>query len=121
MWLSYSHNKEDIWIAAVPVPIRSSVGENVSADHAKSFRIFQESADVSSGRYTLSVDGQITDKPGFMVPVSNISRLEFRTGRYRLKDFTRRACRPSKQPVKTYLEGADETVPLAVLILIMLK
>jgi hypothetical protein len=32
MWLTYSVNKEDIWVAEVPVPIRGSVEEDVRDD-----------------------------------------------------------------------------------------
>ena len=35
MWLTYSMNKEDIWTAVVPVPIKSSVDEAVNDDFAK--------------------------------------------------------------------------------------
>lgn len=30
VWLTYSMNKEDIWVASVPVPVKSTVDENVS-------------------------------------------------------------------------------------------
>ncbi len=35
MWLTYSMNKEDIWTAVVPVPIKSTVEEAVNDDFAK--------------------------------------------------------------------------------------
>jgi hypothetical protein len=35
MWLTYSMNKEDIWTAVVPVPIKSTVDEAVNDDFAK--------------------------------------------------------------------------------------
>lgn len=35
MWLTYSMNKEDIWTAVVPVPIKSIVDEPVNDDFAK--------------------------------------------------------------------------------------
>jgi hypothetical protein len=35
MWLTYSMNKEDIWTAVVPVPIKSTVDEPVNDDFAK--------------------------------------------------------------------------------------
>ncbi|WP_312788663.1 exo-alpha-sialidase [Sphingobacterium sp.] len=35
MWLTYSMNKEDIWTAVVPVPIKSTVDETVNDDFAK--------------------------------------------------------------------------------------
>lgn len=35
MWLTYSMNKEDIWTAVVPVPIKSTVDEVVNDDFAK--------------------------------------------------------------------------------------
>jgi hypothetical protein len=35
LWLTYSLNKEDIWVAEVPVPIRGSVDENVRDDFEK--------------------------------------------------------------------------------------
>ncbi len=34
MWLTYSMNKEDIWIAKVPVPISSQVQDNIEDDFA---------------------------------------------------------------------------------------
>lgn len=34
MWLTYSMNKEDMWVAKVPVPIRAAVEGNVSDDFA---------------------------------------------------------------------------------------
>ncbi|GHE46933.1 exo-alpha-sialidase [Sphingobacterium griseoflavum] len=34
MWISYSMNKEDMWVAKVPVPVVSSVEENVKDDFA---------------------------------------------------------------------------------------
>ncbi|MFV8326650.1 six-hairpin glycosidase [Flavobacterium sp. ZS1P14] len=30
LWVSYSMNKEDIWVASIPVPVTSEVNENVS-------------------------------------------------------------------------------------------
>ena len=30
MWVSYSMNKEDIWVASIPVPVRDKVGEDVN-------------------------------------------------------------------------------------------
>ncbi|WP_282636324.1 six-hairpin glycosidase [Sphingobacterium thalpophilum] len=35
MWLTYSMNKEDIWVAKVPVPISSTVAEAVDDDFSK--------------------------------------------------------------------------------------
>lgn len=35
IWLTYSMNKEDIWTAVVPVPIKSTVDEAVNDDFAK--------------------------------------------------------------------------------------
>lgn len=34
MWLTYSVNKEDIWVASVPVPVTSVVKENIAEDFA---------------------------------------------------------------------------------------
>ncbi|WP_149915433.1 sialidase/neuraminidase family protein [Sphingobacterium cavernae] len=35
MWLTYSMNKEDMWVAKVPVPVVSEVTENVDDDFSK--------------------------------------------------------------------------------------
>ena len=35
MWLTYSSNKEDIWVTRVPVPIKGTVDEDVDDDFEK--------------------------------------------------------------------------------------
>ncbi|PWK27643.1 hypothetical protein LV89_01534 [Arcicella aurantiaca] len=35
LWVTYSMNKEDIWVAKIPVPVTADVTENVSEDFAK--------------------------------------------------------------------------------------
>lgn len=43
MWLTYSMNKEDMWVAKVPVPIRSTVEGEVADDFARNgLAAFQE-------------------------------------------------------------------------------
>ena len=35
LWVTYSMNKEDIWVSSIPVPVKDAVSENVSDDFTK--------------------------------------------------------------------------------------
>lgn len=93
MWLTYSVNKEDIWVASVPVPVVSEVKENIAEDFAtlapgdalKYWNIYSPvwarvGLELWNGKQTLTLkDADPFDyaKAERVVPESVISRVEF--------------------------------------------
>lgn len=93
MWLTYSVNKEDIWVASVPVPVVSEVKENITEDFAtlttvdalKYWNIYSPvwarvGLEQWNGKQTLTLkDADPFDyaKAERVVPESVISRVEF--------------------------------------------
>ncbi len=93
MWLTYSVNKEDIWVASVPTPITSEVKENIAEDFAtmptntalKYWNIYSPvwarvTMDKWEGKNVLSIkDADPFDyaKAERVVPEAVVSRIEF--------------------------------------------
>ncbi len=93
MWLTYSVNKEDIWVASVPTPVTSEVKENVVEDFAtmppntalKYWNIYSPvwarvTMDKWQGKNVLSLkDADPFDyaKAERVVPEAVVSRIEF--------------------------------------------